>query len=264
MLNHPCKIYFRIRQLFFTVFLQISHMFSALMSFVVWRKRGIFQTEEPARLLHTSGARSEGKPWAMENAISLSHCPWGWMVGAEEGKMGQRGDRGSERDWSHTMKAAVKSALWAIGALVMRTGSFFSVYCGFYLLPIFLIALQRRTNSWRSSSNCLNLLSHLLWTHQIVAGWNERERQSHGCYHVRYTLTQAAAECRSYFTLLFSRLGCLAKHSNPSLSVVTAFRGRLKDARNDLRRDKEFRVGGGTGTKHVKAGKWTMQGFYGQ
>lgn len=87
------------RALFFAVFLKISHMFSVHMSFVVWGKRGIFQAEEPARLLHTSGASSEGKPWAMENAISLSRCPGGWMVGAEEGKNGAERQQRGQRQW---------------------------------------------------------------------------------------------------------------------------------------------------------------------
>lgn len=68
----------------------------------------MFQILEPARLLHKSARSSEGKPWAMENAISLGHCPWGWREGAEEGKNGAerqyREERGSESDRVRTLK----------------------------------------------------------------------------------------------------------------------------------------------------------------
>ena len=93
------------------VSLQISHSFSFLVSLACCclRKREVmFQTQEQARLLQKSGRSSKGKPWAMETAMSLGCCPWGWREGAEEGKSGaerqNRGERGNESDRVGTLK----------------------------------------------------------------------------------------------------------------------------------------------------------------
>lgn len=78
----------------------------------VWEKREMFQSQGRARLLQKSGRSSKGKPWAMETAVSLGHCPWGWRRGERQrrAKVGQKQSKGGGKKGNGSRRVGIPKA----------------------------------------------------------------------------------------------------------------------------------------------------------